>query len=397
MNTIALPGYKQANQYTGQLALTISRSGLPSINYLIITLLIAEAILANTIFNASQIVIELFLIAILAFKITRLKLSRIDIVLLAVLLPTQIVSFILNDIFTFMLNAKLFGISILVFIYFKHTYFKTKLIEIVFLINLVVVLHQLFSGSFFLKDTWFLSQWAGCTTVRPLGLFLNTHLTGGFVAVYLIYISNMRRLYFLDFVLLFYIHSLFNLVAYGCQTIANIKGVRYVFKKINTFFIIALIILAVFLLGDHIIDVVTVLNLRAPSVKVMVAQITNLQHYKGLLTLYPVNYADFYSVQQNSFLGVGNEMEIVAIFVKGGIILSLVLLFAFIKHLKHYQMFILVTLFHYGYLINSPLILYMMVTYNHEIELKKRGMLKKVKSGYFLKRDSANRRPYASP
>ena len=376
MNAIALPGCKQPNQYTRGLALTTSRSDLTVINNIIVTLLIAEAILAGTIFNASQIVIELILIAILGFRVTRLKLSRIDVVLLAVLLSTQIVSVILNDIFTFMLNAKLVGISILVFIYFKHTYFKTKLIEIVFLINLVVVLHQLFSGSFFIEDTWFIGQWAGITKGRPMGLFLNTHLTGGFVAVYLIYISNMRRLYFLDFVLLFYIHSLFNLVAYGCQTIANIKGVRYVLNKINPVFILSLIFLAVFLFDDHIADFATRWHLRDDAVKVLIAQITDLQFYEGIWTLYPINYADFCSAQTNR-LGMHNEMEFVAIFVKSGIVLASVVLFVFIKHLKHYRIFIMVTLFHYGFLITSPLILYMMMTYNHDIDVKTSGMLKK--------------------
>lgn len=363
-------------QDTQQSALTASRTGSFLINNIIVSLLVVEMILTGTVFKSAQIIVELALIAILAFMVARLKVSRIDLVLLVALFATQIISLILNDIVTFMLNAKLFAISIFVFIYFKHTYFKTKLIDIVFFINLIIVIHQLLSGAFIFNNAWFLGGgWAEVGTSRPLGVFVNTHLTAGFVAVYLIYLSNMRRLYFLDFLLLYYIYSLFNIVAYSCQIIANIKIFKYILEKINPFFIIVLIVLTVFAMGDYLMDFATSWGLRELSLRIMIDQITNPEFYKGILTLYPVSYKDFLSAQTDSSLGLGNEMELISIFVKGGLVLASVLLVAFIKHLKHFQVFIFVTLFHYGYLVTAPLILYMMMTYNHEIEVKKNGML----------------------
>lgn len=342
-----------------------------NINAVIVVLLLAAAILSGTTLSEAQIAVELMLMVLLTFQIIKLRFLRGEIVLLAVLLVTQIVSFIINDIYVFLLNAKIFVLAVLVFIYFKKVHYQTRLIGVVFLLNLLLVAHQVVAGEFILGAAQFIGQFQHLTASRPLGIFLHTHVSAFFAAVYLLYLAHFRRFYLLDFVYLYCIYSLFTLVSYFCQRVSAMAPIKYVLSRINVFALIAVTLVIIYLSADLILSLATATGFREFSVVIILNQLVDPFFYKPLLTPFPTDYAAYVTAQQE-IVPIGNEIQYVTTYIQGGFILATVFLYHIFKHFKHFRIFIMISMLHYGLLINIPLMLYMLVTYEAELERKER-------------------------
>ena len=84
----------------------------------IIVLLLLAGILGGTIFDPVQVFFEVLAIILLVYSIAIKKLLIPDLVLLIILSLASLVSLMLNPLTAFLLNFKLFGLSILTFINF---------------------------------------------------------------------------------------------------------------------------------------------------------------------------------------------------------------------------------------------------------------------------------------
>jgi hypothetical protein len=207
---------------------------------------------------------------------------------------------------------------------------------------------------------------------RPLGIFLNPHISASFTAVYLIFFTHSRRMFGLDFLLLLQIRSMFNLVAYLGQRIYNLRMFRYLKSHVNPFVYTFAIILSASVIGRIVLELSAAYSfpIRDFSLQILLNQVTDWQFYSGIFTPYPSNLADYDGLIHLEHGTLGSEIGYVITVIQAGMVLGLMMLYTFTTHLKHYSIYIVISLFHNGPLINFPLVLYMMLTFNREMERK---------------------------
>lgn len=351
-------------------------------HYLMVILMLSSAILGSTIFGEVQVLCELILFVLLIYGVLHVKFKLLDIFLLSTFFFFSLLSFFRNEFSAFALNFKIYGLCILTLIYFRKRYFyPQKLILILHVLNFLLITHQFITGHFIVQSAWFFGTYKGYANDRPVGVFLTPHASAFFIAIYIIYIINLKKKYFegmFFLILIFMTSSLTSTLALLAQL--GYGAFNFIVKKMNFFKIkigwtvkSAFIVIPIFLLSIYAEELIDFLKAeggytRYYSVEIILNQLFDSRFFSDIFDFIPRNYQDFISEQERGFADFGNEIGFVKVFVEGGFLLGLITLFVLIKRLKHYAIFILVTLMHYSFIINMPFMLFLIMMFNHEIE-----------------------------
>ena len=351
-------------------------------HYSMVILMLSSAILGSTIFGEVQVICELILFVLLIYGVLHVKFKLLDIFLLSTFLFFSLLSFLRNEFSVFALNFKIYGLCILTFIYFRKKWFyPQKLILILHILNFLLITHQFVTGQFIVQSAWFFGTYKGYANDRPVGVFLTPHASAFFIAIYIIYIINLKKNYFegmFFLILIIMTSSLTSTLALLAQLGYGVFN--YIVKKMNFLKIkigwpvkSAFIVIPIFLLSIYAEELIDFLKARGGytryySAEIILNQLFDSRFFSNIFDFIPRNYQDFISEQERGFADFGNEIGFVKVFVEGGFFLGLITLFVLIKRLKHYAIFILVTLMHYSFIINMPFMLFMIMMFNHEME-----------------------------
>ena len=353
------------------------------INECLVILMALILILSQTIFHATQALLELVLIIILSVLLLKQRLLIWEICLILFVLFTQTASIIINDmsLSAFMLNAKVTGLAILSLLYFKRNTTVSKAMKVFFIICVSLVLIQYFITSKFpvnipeslMKNLSIYNHW------KPLGLFLDYHTSAYFLAVYFIGISLTRKLFFIDLIIIWLMGVRTSFLSLIGQKVFNIAGKRfYFFKKASVQITIVtvgvLFLLTVFLpLFFSFMDMLDFGFGRGDSVKIMAASIINPNQYLDAVYFFPQDYFQHHG----SFLyDVGtdknrsSELGLVKNMLMFGIPVTLLFFYKMLKFTPYFRVFILLTSLHYANILD-PLIIYLVFMFENKlIQLK---------------------------
>lgn len=344
--------------------------------------MLLSAILGSTIFGTLQIICEIVLFILLIFGVLQVRLTKLDIILLSTFLIISLLSFIRNEFFSFALNFKIFGLCILTFIYFRKIHFYPgKLIKILHVVNFLLIIHQFVTGHFIVESAWFFGDYKGYANDKPVGVFLVPHASAFFIAIYTIYLISLKKKYFqgmIFFILLLMVGSMTSFVAFLAQISQQtlnyfVNKIRVLKTKIGWSIKLTVIVIPILLLSFYADDFIVFLKsmggyTRYYSAEIILNQLFDIRFFSDIFNLIPRKYELFIAKQESGFADFGNEIGLVKIFVEGGFVLGLITLFALIRRLKLYSIFIFVSLLHYSFIINMPFMLFLMMMYNSEME-----------------------------
>ena len=329
-------------------------------------LLVIDLILANTKFNTLQIIIEIIIITVLFIKTSSKFYYIHEWLLLLVLSTTQLLSLFYVDIGTFLLNFKLCLTSILILVYSRYATILPKSITIAFILNMILVLWQLVTGIYPFPSLAVGAAWEDLTDSRPLGLFINTHASAGFAAIYIIYLSNKKKFFGLDILLQFYFASLYNLIGLILQKASYFKLGR---NRLLIFSIILVLPLSIIYFHEKLLDLFYLTNadIRLYSIKEMFDNIGNILSIDNY-SFFPGSYSAYIERLNSKGLKT-NEMEIISVMIKGGYVFGFSLFLSIFFRLRYFAIFFTFTIFHYGYITSAPLILFVILFFEKEIRI----------------------------
>lgn len=351
----------------------------------IVVLLFASAILGATIFNQLQILIELLLLVLLGYGMVKIKLTRGDFFLLGLFLVISVISLFNASFTSFALILKIYGLCIFTFIYFKKKHFNPqKLINIVHGINILLILHQLVAGHFIIASAWFFGDYKTYANDRPVGIFLTPHSSSFFIAIYIIYLLKAYQQYlkgiffFLITLMTGSFTSTVSLLAQLAQFFFSYIGGKLKLIKLNLgapakIAIIAIPILLLSVYTESFIEWLKFSSYtRYYSLEITLGQLFDSRFFADIFKVYFRDYQEYIYGQERTFADVGNEIGLIKVIVEGGIILGPVLLIILMRHLKYYNIFLFVSLLHYSFVINMPIMLFLMLHYNAVILQKQK-------------------------
>ena len=353
-------------------------------HYLIVVLMLFSAILGSTIFGEIQVICELILFFLLIYGVSHVKYNFQDVFLLSTFLFFSLISFLRNEFIAFALNFKIYGLCILTIIYFRKIFFyPQKLILILHILNFLLITHQFLMGHFIVQSAWFFGSYKGYANDRPVGLFLTPHASAFFIAIYLIYIINLKKKYFNKIFLLVLISmtssltsilAMFAQFGYGIFNFIIMK-MNFFKYKIGWIVKLAFIVIPIALTFIFLEEIITFLKAeggytRYYSVEIILNQFFDSRFFSDIFDFTPRNYDSFILKQERGFADFGNEIGFVKLFVEGGFFLGLTTLLILIWRLNHYSIFILVSLVHYSFIINMPFMLFLIMMFNSKLESK---------------------------
>lgn len=350
-------------------------------NHFMIILMLLSAVLGSTIFNLLQESVEILLFILLGYGITKIKIKKSDIYLLFLFLIISIISLFYNSFFSFALNFKIYGLCVLTFIYFRENHFDpSKILNVVHIINILLILHQFITGHFIVSSAWFFGEYKTYANDRPVGIFLTPHASSFFIAIYIIYLIKCNKKYinaFAFFILTLMTNSFTSTIALLAQVVQFSfsfigKKFKFVSSKIGAVGKSLFIIIPLVFLGLYSKQFIEALKFssytRYYSVEITLGQIFDSRFFADIFKIYPRNYQEYILGQEKTFADVGNEIGLIKVLIEGGIILGPVLLIVLMRNLKYYSIFIFVSLLHYSFIINMPLMLFLMIHYNARIQ-----------------------------
>jgi hypothetical protein len=341
--------------------------------------MLISAILGATIFDDYQIFCELLLFILLLYGISRIYLNISHYFLLGVLVIVSVISFFFNNFLQFALNFKLFALCVLTLIYFSKTnYYPQKIIKYLHLFNFLLITHQFITGHFIVASGWFLGQYRTYVNERPIGIFLTPHATSFFLGITVIYlIKNKNKIkqaffYFILSILTISFTSFVATIIQLFQILFQKLTRRIPILKDNGFFIFFIIIIVplifLFYFSTEFIDLLKFSSYtRYYSLEITLGQIFDINYYLDIFRLYFRNYQDYIFHQERTFADVGNELGYIKVLIEGGIVFGVLIIFYLLKKLNNFRLFIIVSLFHYSFVINMPFMLYLMLYYNNQI------------------------------
>jgi len=207
--------------------------------------------------------------------------------------------------------------------------------------------------------------WSEFIDGRPLGIFLNTHTSAFFLAIYLL--SEINKIN-VKFILYFYIlwasTSLTNCIASILQILFNKTRIKY---------LIILIILPIFLVIIFEKDLIFqyfifiennewyfISKDRLMGIGVVLDQLTNYNSYFKAINLLPTDFRELYQNPDDIF---GNEITFFFLMQHFGAIFFIFYFYNLLKYADFFKIFICVSLIHYGD-ITSPLFIMLLIQYS---------------------------------
>jgi hypothetical protein len=336
---------------------------------LLILLLFLIALVSETNLNFLQQSLEIIAIFILTFNlISRKVISKDDFRLIVIYILTFFLAFFTNPILEFLLNAKIYILAILVLIYFKSKFVNSRIVEFIIFINIFILLFQVFFNIFLLPTDGLSFRFKGLLDSRPLGLFYNTHLSAFVIAIYFIYKANKSFFFrhtIIGYILVYFFHSKFTLFSYLGNFFSNFK---FFFKTLIISMIFLFIGLFFFISTDYYF-------LLPVSGRFILQQLLDFSSYKAILNPLPTDYKYYLEMQKvdvkdvfNKAVGneIGNEVQLFTLYIEGGFVLATAYLYYFLKSIKSFQIFIIISLIHYGF-ITTPFIIFLLLHFQNKL------------------------------
>jgi len=331
-----------------------------------------QSFLGVTKLHATQIAIEIMMMLLLLLGLLLNNVKKIDISLIAVFFVFSIISFLLNDFNVFALNFKMFFLTILVIAYFTQTdFFPHKSILLFLFVNVGYAIYVKLTGNYILGDLSILNKPGVFVLSRPIGFLGSPHVTSTFIAIYLLYLFNIGKYRFLQIVLF---STLFVYASWTALVALIVHVAFMVFDKItlirvNQVIFFLLFLSSVFIVGDILVEfMVNIKGSRYYSVEYMLPMFSDINYYNLLLTPYPKSSLEMNMFLVDTYSVPSNEFGLVKIFVEGGFVLSLFLMYRVISCTKYMTVFLLVTTLHYSFFVNTPFIMFLFVVLNKDIE-----------------------------
>jgi hypothetical protein len=315
-----------------------------------------------------QTTAEVTLLAVLLYAITTVLFGRWETALLILFVAMTGVSVAINPLPVVVTDAKQFGLATLTLVYFSRVRFRSALILPAAAMSVIlIVLARIAPGV--VAPFVSLAKDPDFNESRFGGLFLNAHFNAYFLAVAFIYYGYRVRLRGIGTAAIFLTASKFVLVSYLASISARFK----VFQIISRFrlLLLALVVLAGAAIVRNQDAIKLFLNAGVlNSAAVILEQALDERFHQMLLNPFPGDYLAIVSDVKLSYnaLSISNEIALFAMCIQGGTALALLYLTVLMRRTKFFRVFIAVSLFHYGFVL-SPLIVYMLVAYSHEISV----------------------------
>ena len=344
-----------------------------NINYSLLVLMIIQCFLSGSPFNGLQIFTEIVIFVILINRLLVIKLNKADFILLIIIAIVFLFSFVINDIKTSLLNFKMFGLTSLILIYFtKIKFFPKTFLKLFVILNIGYIFSTKFLGFWPIESSIFFLKKAEYLYSRPAGFLSSPHVLSTFLAIYFLYLAYIKQnriLQVLILISLFIVNSYTAIIALIFSwiyfLIPKIKG-----KSLGPILFFGIIILTAFFGLQLIFYYAEEYNVpRLFTLKIMASMIYDSSFYEGIFSFIPGNHDVFIYSQESSFASIGNELGLIKIFIEGGFLLGIYILYYLIKKVKFYTVFMLFTLLHYFFFINIPIILFLAITLNNQIEI----------------------------
>lgn len=339
-------------------------------NELIVFLAMAAQLLfAIPALKAGQSASEVLLFVVLLYACTTVMFGIQEAALLALLAAMTAISMLINDLSVLLVGVKQFGLAILCLIYFSRVRFRSRLIFPAFVVSVALMAIYLVAPDA-LSPLIRISRSPEFNESRFGGLFLNAHYNAYFLAVALIYYGYRVRLFGLGHVLVYLTGSKFVFASYAANVAARYKVVRLVTRH-PRLLLLALVVVAATLWERRFDLIATLDKAESMSVYVILSQVFDPRFYRLVLNPFPGDYLAIVNGLQGDYgaMWYTNEIALFAMCVQGGVFLTFAYLGLLLKHARAYRTFIVLSLIHYGFVL-SPLIVYMIVTYSREIELR---------------------------
>lgn len=335
---------------------------------ILILQLVLQSFFAATNLDLIQIFFEILLILTFVFHfiLFNVRLNKFELWLLFILIFTTLVSCIINPLEIAILNAKVYIIAILSLIFFSKFSVKPFYITLILFINYIFIIYQMVFGN--LPFSSILNPIVGAfgeyTNSRPLGLFLNTHFSAYLIAIFLIYIGYKKKLFGSGIAFLYITFSKFTIVSYIIHIILKMKFIVYLkryFKKIS----LVLIILSFTIIIKYSNEIWKFdLGAAYVSFNTIAEQLLKIESYTSSFRIFPDDTNKIFESFTNE---AGNEVMYFTLIFQGGIILFLLYMIYFTSKLKHFKLFVLISMLHYGFSM-SPLVIFLIITYNRKID-----------------------------
>lgn len=324
-------------------------------------ILVLIVFLSNTIFNNLQIFFEVILIIVLSGSISKV-ITKNEIVIIFLFIIVSIFSFFINHLFTFIINVKIFLIPLLIIIYYKNRVVDILMINIFFGLNIFLIVFQLIFEKYIVNVSSFISlSFVDLLENRPLGLFLNFHISSFFTAICLIYYLNNQhfKIKFFGLFLVFISGSFFTTFSYALS-ILN----RY----------ISLIFIIFFLIFYFLFPITEYLAFfpKLSSFSTILYQFFDFDRYK-VLSFFPQDYSainlNFYNIVDYDFytttnLIFENEIQYMTYLIQGGILFSVVFFIYYFNKIPNFYFFLTIAMLHYGYSLNPLIVLLVIIFQN---------------------------------
>ena len=346
------------------------------INEFLVVLMALILILSQTIFHFTQSLLELTLIFMLTFLLSKRRLQIWEISLIIFVIVTQLFSLLIydNSLNSFMLNTKVAGLTFLSLMYFRHNATTSVSMKLFFIICLLLVLIQYFITAKFPINIpqSLIYNVSIYNSHHPLGLFLDFHTSAYFLAIYLIGITLTRKLFFIDLIILWLMGVKTSFLALVGQKFFTIAGNRFDFLKIFSVQVTCVIVGILLLLTVFLplfLSFMEMIGFNAGnSTKIMIRLIGHPDVYLDAFSFLPMDLK-LYSNTHIYDVGVEDfryfEMTLVSIMVILGTPIGLILLYALLKFTPTFRVFILLSLFHYAAILN-PLIIYLVFMFENK-------------------------------
>ena len=337
---------------------------------LLVFLLFLISLVSETNLNYLQESLEVFVIFYLAYNlISRRVISKDDLRLVIIFAIIFFLAIFTNPIVEFLLNFKIYLLAILTLIYFKKKVIDSKIVEIIVFVNIFILLFQVIFNIYLLPTNGFSIKFQELLDSRPLGLFYNTHISAFVIAIYFIYKANKSHFIqntVIGVGLIFLFSSKFILFAYIGNFISKFKVLFRIFIISAIFLFIALIF---FITSDYV-------YMLPVSGRFILQQLLDFSSYKALINPLPKDYNYYLELQkvevENVFKNavgneIGNEVQLFTLYIEGGFVLATTYLYYFLKSIKLFQIFLIFSLIHYGF-VTTPFIIFLLLHFQNKAE-----------------------------
>ena len=341
-------------------------------------LMLISTILGQTQYNLIQITLELIIAFILVINLIKNKYTKFELGIIYIYLFTSILSFLFNSISTFLIQAKLSGLTILVILYAtKNDLRNINFLSSIYWINICLIFFELLTGNPLISKE-LIGAWSNNLNLRPSGIFIIPHVSITYIAIYLIYkleipksrfslvtiISGLIAMFFSGLGTGFYAF----IIWYIISRTSRIPILKY-FS--NGYILLLTAFLLIFLANLYIDDVISFVKHNIPrsryfTLAMVLPELIDIDRMMLITNLIPKSIA---SPDAGVIILEGPEVGYWTLFQGNGFFLGMSLIIFTTRYIKTYKIFILLTLIHYSFYFINPFILVASMIFNKEIEV----------------------------